>query len=128
MKHSLFLSWKGSPLTDAQNVVLRNVAVLFLTRNMKQTSVNFTHLLLEGRLENKGAGLYISTPGTFFHADMGLVRGELWTADFLIPRGSEVIDLDPHMKLFARRGKNPIREIDTKHTQVGEMSLLDEYD
>jgi hypothetical protein len=32
--------------------------------------------------------------GTFFKADLGTVKGEPWTVDFMLPRGSEhhVID------------------------------------
>jgi len=85
----LILGWTGQPITPEQFIVLRNAAARHLRGDKKRRSFNFSHRLCQGKMTRKEQGLFVTISGTFFTADLGLVGGERWTVDFLIPSGSE---------------------------------------
>lgn len=120
------IHWTAQALTDAQQLVLRNIATLALRRDDKRRTFDFTHELVEGRLTRESDGLFVTFAGTFFHADLGTVRGERWTVDFLLPKGSERLVLDDQLVMAYRPVKEGLeaRPIDQTMTKVGEMSLL----
>lgn len=88
------INWTAQALTYEQMLVIRNVAAQHLRMQKKWASVNFSHPLCEGELIRKDEGSFGTFGGTFFHADLGTVKGERWTLDFLLPRNSEWIMLD----------------------------------
>ena len=84
------IAWTAAPLSAEQQMVMRHIAVLFLRREDPSVDhIDFTHELIEGRLYRKSRGLFVTIVGTFFHADLGTVRGMRWTSDFLLPAGAE---------------------------------------
>lgn len=85
----LSINWTGQALTGEQFLVLRNVAAQMLSEGRKDPIANFKHDLCEGRITRGKVGVFGTFGGTFFKADLGLVKGERWTVDFLLPRGSE---------------------------------------
>lgn len=95
MRKYLNISWTAQALSAEQIFVLRNIAVLYLKGDRRKSTVNFSHFLVEGQLTCKSEGLFVTMVGTFFHADLGLVNGERWTVDFLIPKGAEQLEIDP---------------------------------
>lgn len=127
MRHELIcINWTQQPLTDAQHLLLREVAILVLKNDRKLMVADFTHELLEGRLIRKSSGLFVTFVGTFFHADLGLIRGERWTVDFLIPSGSEDIVLDENSIVLTYRPAPSGRTVSQVEQipKVGEVSLL----
>ena len=125
----LNIAWTAQPLSAEQIFVLRNIAVIYLKGDHKRKTVNFTHELIEGKLTCKSEGLFVTFVGTFFHADLGLVNGERWSVDFLIPRGAETIELDPNQVVIGGRfkpdGSTDERQIDRSLTGTTEASLFD---
>lgn len=100
----LSINWTAQPLTGEQLLVLRNVAAQYLRKEKKGSTVDFSHPLCEGRITKKKQGVYGVFGGTFFFAELGVVRGEKWTADFMLPRGSEhfICDDDCEIHLVTR--------------------------
>lgn len=125
----LNIAWTAQPLSAEQIFVLRNIAVIYLKGDYRRSTVDFTHELIEGRLTCKSEGLFVTFAGTFFHADLGLVNGERWTVDFLIPRGAETIELDPNQVVIGGRfksdGSTDARQIDRSLTGATDVSILD---
>ncbi len=123
------MNWTAQPLSPEQLLVLRNVAALHLRRDGKHSVINFTHELCEGVLTRKSEGLFVTFVGTFFHADLGLVKGERWTVDFLLPRGSEHLIIDDTSYVIAGRmsptGRTEYRDVDHVLARTSEVSLLD---
>ena len=97
------VNWTEQQLSAEQLLVLRNVAVMVLLGDVKVSEVNFAHDLVEGRLTRKSSGTFVTFAGTFFHAHLGKVRGEDWTVDFLIPRGTEHITIDEKSIVISTR-------------------------
>lgn len=127
MRHELIcVNWTQQALTDAQHLVLREVAVQVLKNDRKLMVADFSHELLEGRLIRKNDGLFVTFAGTFFHADLGLVRGERWSVDFLIPARSEHIVLDEKSIMLTYRPAPSGRTVSQVEQipKVGEVSLL----
>lgn len=89
----LNVNWTGAPLSGPQQFVIRQLAVLFLRTRGERDFINFTHELVEGRIYIKSRGSFGTFAGTFFHVDMGKVREERWTLDFLLPAGMENHDI-----------------------------------
>ena len=85
------VSWTGQAFTGEQLIVLRNVAAHYLRSGRKHVAFNFKHMLCEGNIKRMGEGPFGTFSGTFFHADCGTIKGERWTCDFLLPRGTEDI-------------------------------------
>lgn len=94
MWYLISVNWTAQALTPQQMIVMRNVAAHQLRTFAKFSTINFKHPLCEGELTRKREGSYGTFGGTFFHADLGTVKGERWTLDFLLPRNSEWIDID----------------------------------
>jgi hypothetical protein len=90
----LSLNWTAQALTGEQLLVLRNVAAKQLRMRKHAGVVNFKHPLCEGEMTRKQEGVFGAVAGTFFHADLGLVAGERWTVDFMLPRTSEWTPVD----------------------------------
>lgn len=124
----IHIGWTAAPLSPEQLTVLHRIAVLFLRReDPSQSSINFSHELIEGRLTRKGKGLFVTFAGTFFHADLGTVRGERWTVDFLLPAGMENVVLDASNLYTSRArpdGTRELLDVDIKLTAASEASLL----
>lgn len=97
------INWTAQALSSEQLLVLRNVAAMVLKEGIKLAEVDFTHELVEGRLTRKSSGTFVAFAGTFFHAHLGKVRGEDWTVDFLIPKGSEYITIDEKSVVISSR-------------------------
>lgn len=130
MSKYLNISWTAQPLSQEQIFVLRNIAAIYLKGDRRRSTVNFSHELVEGQLTCKSEGLFVTFAGTFFHADLGLVRGERWTVDFLIPKGAETIEINERDVVISSRqspdGTVEIRPLDRTHVGVTEHSILDD--
>ena len=94
MTDILSLNWTAQALTGEQMLVMRNVAAKQLRMRKARGSINFVHPLCSGEMTRKEEGSLGTFGGTFFHADLGLVKGERWTLDFLLPRNSEWLSID----------------------------------
>lgn len=129
MRKYLNISWTAQPLSREQIFVLRNIAMIYLKGGRRRSTVNFSHELVEGQLTCKSEGLFVTFVGTFFHADLGLVRGERWTVDFLIPKGAESVEINEGDVIMTGRrspdGTEEIRPLDRTHTGTTEHSILD---
>ena len=88
------VNWTAQALTGEQMLVLRNVAARHLRLRKKSAELNFRHELCEGTIKREREGTFGTFSGTFFHADLGTVKGERWTCDFLLPRGTEELYVD----------------------------------
>lgn len=73
----LSINWTGQAVTSEQLLVLRNVAATHLRKGRKNAVINFSHELCEGHITRGKEGT------------LGTVKGEPWTVDFMLPRGSE---------------------------------------
>jgi len=109
------INWTAQNLTGEQLLVLRNVAAQHLCRQEKGSTVTFAHWLCDGMITRKSEGTFVTFAGTFFHADLGTVKGERWTVDFLLPRGSEHFICDENTEVLAVR---PLKGGDFKATKV----------
>ena len=98
----IWLDWSLKPLTDEQKLVLRDVAAKYV-RDGQVAPIRFSHELCEGILTQKSEGTYGTYSGTFFHADLGVIKGERWTCDFLLPRNTEHISLNEDSIVFSSR-------------------------
>ncbi len=123
MRSVFYITWGDRAPNPEEDMVLRNVAVLFLKRKRKnkneKDTVHFKHDICEGMITYKGEGLYGSVGGTFFRADLGSVRGQIGIVDFFLPRGTENIKIDEDSIVFVTRGKS-FRGADTKKERVSE--------
>lgn len=128
MRECLNVNWTGAPLDGYQQMVIRQLAVLFLKKFPEREWVNFTHELVEGRLEKKSSGLFGVFAGTFFHADLGKVKGVRWTSDFLVPRGMEDVPIESYSTILreVELGDGMVMQelLDPAKIVVSEVSLL----
>lgn len=85
------INWTAQALTDEQLLVLRNVAAQHMRQRKKAAVLHFSHELCEGEITRKNVATIGTFAGTMFHADLGTVRGERWTCDFMLPQGTENI-------------------------------------
>lgn len=95
--------------------------------DLRTDHVDFTHELIEGRLYRKNKGLFVTLAGTFFHADMGEVKGVRWTSDFLVPAGTENLPFDHEsfQTMFRRMSYGADKfALDQSLTRVTADSLL----
>lgn len=99
----LSINWTGQALTPAQLLVLRNVAAKHLREGHRDSVFNFSHSLCEGQITRGKEGAFGTFGGTFFHADLGVIKGERWTADFLLPRGSERVTIGDNDAVISAR-------------------------
>lgn len=99
----LSINWTGQAVTPEQLLVLRNVAATHLRKGRKNAVINFSHELCEGHITRGKEGLFGMFGGTFFKADLGTVKGEPWTVDFMLPRGSEELVLDDDSVVISTR-------------------------
>lgn len=110
------VNWTGQAFTGEQLVVLRNVAAHYLRSGRKYATFNFRHLLCEGTIKRTNEGSYGTFSGTFFHADCGTFKGERWTCDFLLPRGTERLLLSEDSSVLMGRmlpgGDFGVRKVD----------------
>jgi hypothetical protein len=111
----LSIDWNGQALSDEIMMVLRNVACHHLISEEKNPVIDFSHDLCEGRITRQGVGVYGTFGGTFFKAELGTVNGVPWTADFLIPRGSEYLTLHDDSVVMRSR---PLHTGDWEHRYV----------
>ena len=96
------IDWTAQPLSIEQKLVLLKIAALYLESGSDKDWVDFTHLLIEGRLTHQSSGMFVTYAGNFFHADLGTIKGEKWTSDFLITNSSRrhLIENDPDICRF----------------------------
>lgn len=98
----LAVGWSGKNLTGEQMLALRDAAVKFLRAGTKRSVTNFRHDSCEGTLRRGKSTVYNGISGTLFHADLGTVKGERWTMEFLIPNGTEhIVVTDDTVALFS---------------------------
>jgi hypothetical protein len=128
--HLISINWTAQPLTPEQLLVIRNVAAIHLRRGGREREIDFSHELCEGRLIRKSEGLFVTFVGTFFTADLGLMKGERWTIDFLLPAGSEQFQIDEDCLVLSTRilpsGKFLDQQVDTSLSKTSEVSILTE--
>jgi hypothetical protein len=94
MIHLVMIDWAGPCPFGEQALVLRNIAALYLKRQEKYgKKVDFTHLLVEGRLSFRGATSFGSYSGNRFFADFGTHNDVPWYCEFLLPVSAEHIDI-----------------------------------
>ena len=119
------IDWRGQAFTDEQMLVLRNVAARYLRTGKKHVELNFKHPLCEGTIKREREGTYGMFAGTFFRADLGTVRGERWTCDFLLLRGTEHIILDDDAVVISARsfGTNGVKfsRVDASKASIGDQ-------
>ena len=90
----VLIDWGGPSPFGEQQIALRNIASIYLRRGMQGTKVNFTHLLIEGRLTYRGPAVYGMFSGSRFFADFGTINDRPWYCEFLLPTNSELVDID----------------------------------
>lgn len=115
------VNWTKQALTDEQMLVLRNVAAHHLRNGNQNPVINFSHDLCEGHIERGEEGAYGTFGGTYFHAHLGTVDGEAWTADFLLPHNSEHFIIDDNTRIISTRvkdGKLVHNEVNVHHADV----------
>lgn len=116
------VNWTAQALTSEQMLVMRNVAAQHLQMKKKFATVNFKHPLCEGQITRGKEGAFGMFGGTFFHANLGTVKGERWTMDFLLPRNSEWIDFGDDSVVISVRplpgGDFGEKRVDTKAATV----------
>ncbi len=88
------LSWTAQAFNDKQQLALICAGLKFLRSRRKGNTTGFRNENLEGQLTRKGPGNIGGISGTQFHADCGLVSGERWTMDFIIPTYAERTIID----------------------------------
>lgn len=122
------INWTAQALSAEQMLVLRNVAARHLRMRKKHATIHFKHELCEGQLTREKEGSFGTFGGTFFHADLGTVKGERWTMDFLLPRNSEWLMIDDDSVVISVRplpgGDFGVKEVDTKKSAVADGSTL----
>ena len=109
------INWTAQALTGEQLLVLRNVAAQHLRQRKKVTVLHFSHDLCEGSITRGKEGSFGTFGGTFFTADLGMVKGERWTCDFLLPRGTEDMMIDDDSIVLTAR---PLKGGDFETTKV----------
>lgn len=82
------INWTAAPLSGEQRMVIHQLAVIFLKTRGERDWIDFTHMLVEGRLHKGRRGSLGTYSGTFFTAEMGYVRGIPWTLHFLLPNSA----------------------------------------
>ncbi len=122
------INWTAQSLSAEQMLVLRNVAAQHLRMKKKHSVVHFVHDLCQGELTRKREGTFGMFGGTFFHADLGTVKGERWTMDFLLPRNSEWILVDDTSVVISVRplpGNDfGVKQVDAKASHVSNSSTI----
>lgn len=122
------MTWSGNQLDGYQQMVIQQLAILFLQKFPEREWVDFTHEQVEGRLEKKSRGVFVTFAGTFFHADMGMVDGVRCTIDFLIPTGMERQPLQKYSAILREvtlsDGMVKQELLDPAKIVVSEVSLL----
>lgn len=122
------VDWSGAPLSAPQRFVIQQIAILFLRKGDDREKFNFTHELVEGRMEIQRKGIFGAVAGTFIHVDMGRVRGKRWTLDFLLPRGAENIEFKEGDKVAGLAtgpdGTLRVTLLDTDQYKASEVSIL----
>lgn len=82
------INWTGAPLSGEQRLVIHQLAVLFVKTRGERDWIDFTHMLVEGRLYKGRQGSLGTYSGTFFTAEMGEVSGIPWVLHFLLPHSA----------------------------------------
>lgn len=121
------INWTGQAFTDEQLLVLRNVAARHLRHQKKNAVFHFVHRLCEGEITRKNEGTLGTFSGTFFHADLGTLKGERWTCDFMLPRGTEEIIFDDNSIVVSTRplagGNFEVSKVDHGKASIGNHTL-----
>ena len=127
-RETINLTWSGNQMNGHQEMIIHQLAVLFLQKFPERDWVDFTHEQVEGRLEKKSRGVFVTFAGTFFHADMGEVDGKRCTIDFLIPTGMERQPLQKYSAILreVELGDGMVMQelLDPAKIVVSEVSLL----
>jgi hypothetical protein len=84
----VMIDWAGPAPFGEQMLALRNIAAIYL-RGTYDAKVNFTHLLIEGKLTFRGRTVFGTFTGPRFFADFGTHNDRPWYCEFLLPKGRE---------------------------------------
>jgi hypothetical protein len=79
------IDWAGPTLFGEQMLAMENIAELYLRKGTYDKKVNFTHLLVEGKLTCRGKTTFGMFSGVGFFADFGTHNGRPWYCHFLLP-------------------------------------------
>ncbi|MEM9336610.1 MAG: hypothetical protein AAGA35_02035 [Patescibacteria group bacterium] len=119
------LNWTTQPVTPEQLLVLRKIAARILLDESNPVA-NFSHRLCEGHVTRGKVAVVGIFRGYTFKADLGLVQGERWTVDFMLPRGTEHLPIPTDAKIIStstlRDGSFESVEVDV--SQVGPFGGL----
>ncbi len=122
------INWTAAPLSGEQRMVIHQLAVIFLKTRGERDWIDFTHMLVEGRLHKGRRGSLGTYSGTFFTAEMGYVRGIPWTLHFLLPNSAVNAQLregDTYLSaIWHSDGRMEFTQIDPDSCKATEASLL----
>jgi hypothetical protein len=121
------IDWAGPPASGEQQLVLRNIVALYLRRGTFDKKVNFTHLLIEGKLTHRGVSVYGMFAGNRFFVDMGTHNDMPWYYEVILPATMEYVDIPEDEILFSgllSNDKYLISEVDISQGRVSDENIL----
>jgi hypothetical protein len=128
MKQFIMIDWAGPPLFGEQMMTVANIAELYLQKGTYGKKVNFTHLLLEGRLTLRGPTTYGTFAGIGFFADFGTYNDRPWYCHFLLPANRRIgVPIPEDMVAFAIIHEGDgchIHQIEVEQARVTEDNIL----
>lgn len=128
MFHLVLIDWAGPVPFGEQMLVLRNIIALYLRRGSYDKRVNFTHLLIEGKLTFRGPTTFGMFSGNRFFVDLGTHNGSPWYCECLLPSSGEYVDLEEQGVIFAALPENDgisIREVDLSQGHATESNITE---
>jgi hypothetical protein len=119
-----FIDWAGPPLSGEQAIVLRKIAIRYLQLDLEEERITFTHLLIEGQLKYRGFLSLGNLRGRRFFADFGTHRDMPWNCEFILPRGTEYVELDDEVRQWISYGNGSTDPIDLSQTRITDANII----
>ena len=123
--HVVLIDWAGPVPFGEQMLALRNIASIYLRRGTYDKKVNFTHLLIEGKLTYRGPMAFGSLAGKRFFVDLGTHNAAPWYCEFLLLRHEEEIDEDSviFQGLLDENEEYAIKQVDVAQGRASEDNI-----
>lgn len=121
----VMIDWAGPVPFGEQMLALRNIAAIYL-RGSYDANVNFTHLLIEGKLTFRGQTVFGTFTGPRFFADFGTHNDRPWYCEFLLPKGRELADIsddDPISAYFLTNDSWRMKKVDVAQGRASEENI-----
>ncbi len=126
--HIVMIDWSGPVASGEQHLVLRNITALYLRRGTYDKKVNFTHLLIEGKLTHRGVGTFGMFAGNRFFVDLGTYRDLPWYYEILLPATMEYVDIPEDevifCGLFHGNDVSNVTQVDLSQVRATEDNIL----